>query len=30
MLVIGLVIGGLVACGTLVDEGEVVTLCTRG
>ena len=30
MLVIGLGIGALVACGMLVDEGEVVTLCTQG
>jgi hypothetical protein len=30
MLVIGLLIGGLVAAVLLVDEGEVVTLFTRG
>jgi hypothetical protein len=30
MLVIGLLIGGMVVCAMLVDEGEVVTLCTRG
>lgn len=30
MLIIGLLIGAMVAGGLLVDEGEVVTLFTRG